>query len=58
MEIPGFQTQARETGTSISPFAVIFEEQITSLEIVEVRHELLLLATSGSVLHRFILGQP
>lgn len=56
MEIPGYQTQATET--SLSPFAVIFEEQITSLEIAQVRHELCLFATSGSGLHRFILGRP
>ena len=56
MEISGYQTQAIDT--SISPFAAMFEEQITSLEIAEVRHELCLFATSGSGLHRFILGRP
>jgi hypothetical protein len=40
-----------------SPFRVKFEEQITSLEITEVGHELCLFATSGSGLHRFILGR-
>jgi len=40
-----------------SPFETNFEEQITSLEITEVGHELCLFATSGSGLHRFILGR-
>jgi hypothetical protein len=40
-----------------SPFDVKFEEQITSLEITEVGRELSLFATSGSGLHRFILGR-
>ncbi|KAH9997926.1 hypothetical protein BJV77DRAFT_982268 [Russula vinacea] len=39
------------------PRRVKFEEQITSLEITEVGHELCLFATSGSGLHRFILGR-
>lgn len=56
MEIPGHQTHAVDTPTS--PFAVMFEELITSLEITQVRHELGLFATSGSGLHRFILGRP
>jgi len=56
MEIPASQTQAVDTSTS--PFAAVFEEQITSLEIAQVRHELCLFATSGSGLHRFILGRP
>jgi WD repeat-containing protein 21A len=56
MMIPGHQTHAIDT--PISPFAVKFEEQITSLEITQVRHELSLFATSGSGLHRFILGRP
>ncbi|KAH9049945.1 hypothetical protein EDB84DRAFT_846641 [Lactarius hengduanensis] len=56
MEIPGHQTHAVDTPTS--PFAVMFEELITSLEITQVRHELCLFATSGSGLHRFILGRP
>ncbi|KAH8998613.1 hypothetical protein EDB92DRAFT_1836182 [Lactarius akahatsu] len=56
MEIPGHQTHAVDTPTSL--FAVMFEELITSLEITQVRHELCLFATSGSGLHRFILGRP
>lgn len=40
-----------------SPFEVKFEEQVTSLEITEVEQELCLFATSGSGLHRFILGR-
>jgi len=40
-----------------SPFGVRFEEQITSLEIIEAGHELCLFATSGLALHRFILGR-
>ncbi|KAI9443186.1 hypothetical protein H4582DRAFT_1166474 [Lactarius indigo] len=56
MEIPGHQMHAVDTPTS--PFSVIFEELITSLEITQVRHELCLFATSGSGLHRFILGRP
>ncbi|KAH9065448.1 WD40-repeat-containing domain protein [Lactarius vividus] len=56
MEIPGHQKHAVDTPTS--PFAVMFEELITSLEITQVRHELCLFATSGSGLHRFILGRP
>jgi len=55
MEIPGYQVHA--TDAPISPFTVMFEEQITSLEIAEVRHELGLFATSGSGLHKFILGR-
>ncbi|KAH9080574.1 hypothetical protein EDB83DRAFT_995340 [Lactarius deliciosus] len=56
LDIPGHQTHAVDTPTS--PFAVMFEELITSLEITQVRHELCLFATSGSGLHRFILGRP
>lgn len=55
MEIPGHQTHAVDTSTS--PFAVKFEEQITSLGITQVRHESCLFATSGSGLHRFVLGR-
>jgi hypothetical protein len=41
----------------VSPFSVNFEEQITSLEVIKAEHELCLFATSGSALHRFILGR-
>ncbi|KAI0251976.1 hypothetical protein BJV78DRAFT_382540 [Lactifluus subvellereus] len=40
-----------------SPFSIRFGEKITSLEIIQVERELCLFATSGSGLHRFILGR-
>jgi WD repeat-containing protein 21A len=40
-----------------SPFGVKFEGQITSLDVIRAGHELCLFATSGSALHRFILGR-
>lgn len=54
-EVPSHQLHPVDMDAS--PFRVKFEEQITSLEITEVGHELCLFATSGSGLHRFILGR-
>ncbi|KAF8478108.1 hypothetical protein DFH94DRAFT_81016 [Russula ochroleuca] len=55
LEVPSHQLHPVDMDAS--PFRVKFEEQITSLEITEVGHELCLFATSGSGLHRFILGR-
>jgi len=57
LEIPGRQLHPADTDNGASPFEVNFEEQVTSLEITEVGRELCLFATSGSGLHRFILGR-
>jgi hypothetical protein len=55
LEVPSHQLHAVDV--EASPFGVKFEEQITSLEVIQVEHELCLFATSGSGLHRFILGR-
>jgi len=55
LEIPSHQL--KPVDMDASPFEVKFEEQVTSLEITEVEQELCLFATSGSGLHRFILGR-
>jgi len=55
LEVPSNQLHAVDM--EASPFGVKFEGQITSLEIIEAGRELCLYATSGLVLHRFILGR-
>ncbi|KAI9512383.1 hypothetical protein F5148DRAFT_973499 [Russula earlei] len=55
LDIPGQHVTALDRDAS--PFGVQFEEPITSLEITQIAHESCLFATSGSGLHRFILGR-
>lgn len=55
LEVPGHHYHPVDRDAS--PFGVQFEEQITSLEITQIGRESCLFATSGSGLHRFILGR-
>jgi WD repeat-containing protein 21A len=54
---PTLEVPSNQVDMEASPFGVKFEGQITSLEIIEAGRELWLYATSGLVLHRFILGR-